>query len=275
MKTSSDLIRSHRFRAKGFLGLGASKPGPSATASQEKLPGYDQDKLTGAYLHVAGCGGIGCMVVLSLVRKGAGIIHLYDGDPVELGNLGRQFFLLSDIGQNKAECLACNVLPHASKEAEIVAHPVWFQDAVQRDGIGRVDVALILPDNDPTRVFAARLFLKTCPVIYVGIGPLAEHGYVFVQKPGQACFGCVFPDATRTERYPCPGTPAMIDILMVTAGLVLTALDSLLMKARPIQWNYWDIYPAGQVPTKPCTIEKRKDCPICGDNSRTTERSGI
>jgi hypothetical protein len=104
-----------------------------------------------------------------------------------------------------------------------------------------------------------------CPVIFVGIGTKAEHGYVFVQKPGAACFGCLFPDAVGNHRQPCPGTPAMVDILLLTAGLVLTALDSLLMKGRPINWNYWDIYPAGTIPTQPLMIERRKDCLLCGE----------
>jgi molybdopterin/thiamine biosynthesis adenylyltransferase len=268
MRTYTGLLRAIRFRAKGFFGIHDGDNGANgATASQEKLPGFEQERLTRALIHVIGCGGIGGMVVPSLVRKGAGVVHLYDGDDVEDGNLGRQFFTRDDVGKNKAECLGRNVLPHASKAADIIAHPVWFQDAAERDGIGPADVALVLPDNDPTRVFAARFFLKRCGVVFVGIGPLAEHGYVFVQRPGEACFGCLFPDATRKERYPCPGTPAMIDILMVTAGLVLTAVDSLLMKGRPIQWNYWDIYPSGMVPTAPITIKRRDDCPICGSKA--------
>jgi hypothetical protein len=51
---------------------------------------------------------------------------------------------------------------------------------------------------------------------------------------------------------------------MVVAGLALTAVDSLLMPGRAVRWNYWDIYPAGTVPTKPTMIERDPECAICG-----------
>jgi adenylyltransferase/sulfurtransferase len=241
------------------------EPGePTATASQERLPGFDQQSLQDACVQMIGVGGIGGTILDSLVRKGCGRIDAYDGDDVELGNLGRQRFFPADVGRNKAICGARNALLHASWPTEITAHPCWFEDAVRAGPTGHASAAIIGPDRDSTRVFASRYFYKMCPVIFVGIGTQAEHGYVFVQKPGQACFGCLFPDAVTNQRKPCPGTPAMVDILLVMAGLVLTALDSVLMKGRRITWNYWDIYPAGTIPTQPIVIERRKDCALCG-----------
>jgi len=262
--TFSSSLRAVRFRSKGFHPENPEDGQQTATASQEKLPGYDQQNLRNARVQMLGCGGIGSSILDNLLRKGVGHVDIYDGDLVELGNLGRQKFFPADIGQNKAICGARNALPHASWPTEVVAHPEWFQDAVRHGAVGAATAGIVGPDNDATRVFASRYFYRMCPVIFVGIGTKAEHGYVFVQKPGQACFACLFPEATKNERKPCPGTPAMIDILLVTAGLVLTALDALLMKGRKINWNYWDIYPSGMIPTQPLVIERRKDCPICG-----------
>ncbi|MDD5677006.1 MAG: ThiF family adenylyltransferase [Kiritimatiellae bacterium] len=257
-------IRSVRFNSNGFHPEKLEEGQKSATASQEQLPGFNQQNLRNARIQMIGCGGIGGSILDNLVRKGCGHVDVYDGDDVELGNLGRQKFFPSDVGKNKALCGARNAMPHASWPTEIVAHPVWFEDAVNHGMVGGASAAIVGPDRDSTRVYSSRYFYKMCPVLFVGIGTRAEHGYVFVQKPGEACFACLFPDATTNKRAPCPGTPAMIDILLVTAGLVLTALDALLMPGRKINWNYWDIYPSGAILTQPLTIERRKDCPICG-----------
>ena len=39
------------------------------------------------------------------------------------------------------------------------------------------------------------------------------------------------------DRYPCPGTPAIADILQAVGALAVYAVDTLLMK-RPRHWNY-------------------------------------
>jgi len=39
------------------------------------------------------------------------------------------------------------------------------------------------------------------------------------------------------DRYPCPGTPAVADILQAVGGLAVYAIDTLLMK-RSRTWNY-------------------------------------
>jgi molybdopterin/thiamine biosynthesis adenylyltransferase len=125
------------------------------------------------------------------------------------------------------------------------------------------DVVVVGVDNNPTRVCAARYF-RTCgvPVIFTAVSKTANNGYVFVQEPNGPCFGCLFPDALNDESYPCPGTPAIKDILKVVAGLVLYALDSVLM-ARPRQWNYKDIVLDGSIPGNDWRIAARAECPIC------------
>ena len=39
------------------------------------------------------------------------------------------------------------------------------------------------------------------------------------------------------DRYPCPGTPAIAEILQVVGALAVYAVDTLLMN-RPRTWNY-------------------------------------
>lgn len=63
-------------------------------------------KLKQARVAVAGLGGLGSLVALSLARSGVGFLHLIDFDIVEPTNLNRQQYRLNHLGQFKAEALA-------------------------------------------------------------------------------------------------------------------------------------------------------------------------
>jgi hypothetical protein len=93
-------------------------------------------------------------------------------------------------------------------------------------------------DNNPARVAASRFFrFKGIPVIFAAVSRDGDHGYVFVQDKHGPCIGCLFPDMADDDRYPCPGTPAVADILQAIGALALYAVDTLLMN-RPRAWNY-------------------------------------
>jgi hypothetical protein len=103
------------------------------------------------------------------------------------------------------------------------------------------------------------------PVVFTAVSETADHGYIFVQEPGQACWGCAFPDEVNDETYPCPGTPAVKDILKVVAGIAVYAVDTLLPgMARLRCWNYKDVYLDGSIPGNDWQVKRRKDCQLCG-----------
>jgi len=55
---------------------------------------------------IAGCGGLGSNVAVSLARAGVGNLILADFDIVELSNLNRQHFFLQDVGKKKVNALS-------------------------------------------------------------------------------------------------------------------------------------------------------------------------
>ena len=59
---------------------------------------------------IAGIGGIGSNVARILAQAGLGQIKIVDFDTVEAGNLNRQFYRISQVGQKKTESLAGNLI---------------------------------------------------------------------------------------------------------------------------------------------------------------------
>jgi sulfur carrier protein ThiS adenylyltransferase len=55
---------------------------------------------------IAGCGGLGSNVAVSLTRSGVGNLILADFDVVELSNINRQHFFLQDVGKKKVNALS-------------------------------------------------------------------------------------------------------------------------------------------------------------------------
>jgi hypothetical protein len=100
------------------------------------------------------------------------------------------------------------------------------------------------------------------PVIFSAVSRDGDHGYVFVQAKHGACIGCLFPDMADDDRYPCPGTPAVADVLQVAGGLAIYAADTLLMN-RNRDWNYRDTSLAKASRDRAGMVVFRTACSIC------------
>ena len=67
-----------------------------------------QEKLEKATVAICGLGGLGSHVAVLLARAGVGKLILIDYDRVELTNLHRQQYKVSQVGKYKAEALEEN-----------------------------------------------------------------------------------------------------------------------------------------------------------------------
>ena len=211
---------------------------PGAADRQGKIPGFNQGIFSKASVTCIGAGGINSQIAPTLVRKGIGVLTLLDDDIVEASNLNRQRFYESDIGENKAVALARNLQRDCIADTEIRGWPLRFEEAVARKIDLSCNVAICGVDNNPARVAASRYFrFEGIPVIFTAVSRDGDHGYVFVQERHGPCIACMFPDMINDDHYPCPGTPAIADILQAVGALVVYAVDTLLMK-RPRSWNY-------------------------------------
>jgi molybdopterin/thiamine biosynthesis adenylyltransferase len=211
---------------------------PGAEDRQRLIPGFDQAVFSKSSVCCVGAGGIISHIAPTLVRKGIGRITLLDRDVVEASNLNRQLFYEEDIGRNKALTLAKNLQHECIATTDIHGYACRLEDAIERNIDLSCDVAICGVDNNQARVAASRFFRSAgISVIFAAVSRDGDHGYVFVQEKHGPCIACVFPDMTDEDRYPCPGTPAVADILQAVGALSVYALDSLLVRRKRL-WNY-------------------------------------
>ena len=64
------------------------------------------EKLINSRVAIAGLGGLGSNVAISLARAGIGKLFLVDHDTVDITNLNRQQYFTEDIGRKKTEALS-------------------------------------------------------------------------------------------------------------------------------------------------------------------------
>lgn len=237
-------------------------PIPGAEDRQRLIPGWDQEAYSKASVVCIGAGGIISHIAPTLCRKGIGKITVLDRDIVEVSNLNRQRFYPRDIGKNKAVALAENLQPECIVATEISAYALNLEDAIERRLSLSCSVAICGVDNNPARVVASRHFrFSGIPVIFAAVSRDGDHGYAFVQEKHGPCIGCVFPDMADDDRYPCPGTPAVAEILQGVGSLVVYATDSLLM-SRPRDWNYRRISMSNGAGNGAAFITGRENCGI-------------
>ena len=74
-------------------------------AFDARFPKEMQVKLRGAKVAVAGLGGLGSNIAVMLARSGIGELLLVDFDVVDVTNLNRQMYFISQLGKPKAEAL--------------------------------------------------------------------------------------------------------------------------------------------------------------------------
>ncbi len=221
---------------------------------------YDQEALNQGRIVLVGGGGLGSWIGTAVVRKGLGEVGLFDGDCVEISNLSRQHFFERDLYKPKGTRLARNLRKHATNDSIITGFPCTFQEAVERGVVPECDVAVVGVDNSKARFFCSKYFYQTTPVIFTSINHEADAGYVFIQEPGKACFGCAFGDEYARSTKKCVGST--IDISMVMAGIVSYAIDSLLMK-RMRSWNYKRVYLSGYLGDLSLMIQRESECAFC------------
>lgn len=237
---------------------------PVLNSTQAMIPGFELAAIQAAHIVLVGAGGIGSPVAATLTRKGVGKLSIVDDDKVELPNLTRQLYSRQDIGKYKAHCLARNIERDGLFPTRVEAHPFRFEELLER-GHSFDDATLICcgVDNNPTRRAVCHYAIEhNKPAIYAAVSRGGNEAYIMVQEPRKACWACAFPHYVNDDRYPC-GLPAIADVLMVVAGQICFAVDTL-VSDRPRTWNVRETFLDGSLPDRAREVPRRGDCVICG-----------
>jgi|GEM_PF-652779 molybdopterin/thiamine biosynthesis adenylyltransferase len=234
---------------------------------QAKVPGFSQEVFSNLKVLLVGAGALGGEIAEGLVRKGVGRLAILDFDVVQPSNLARQFFTEADVLSNKAMCLVRNLQPHGYMGTEMIGWPLSFEDALEQDVDLTCGVVVSAVDDAETRA-AISCFANEnkIPAVFSAVSEQADHGVVFIQEVDGPCFGCAFPNQAQGGRTPCPGTPAIKDIMKVMGGIVLYAIDSLFME-RPRRWTLYDLSLVDGNSSRCGNVERRPECPLCGGDA--------
>ncbi len=100
-------------------------------------------RMKSAVVGVAGLGGLGSAVAISLARMGIGTLILADFDIVEPSNLNRQNYFIEHIGRPKTEAMA-QILAHINPYIRVRTHQV-----------------ILTPDNIP-HIFKSATIVVEC-----------------------------------------------------------------------------------------------------------------
>jgi len=100
---------------------------------------YITEKLENAKVGIAGLGGLGSNVAVSLARMGIGSLVLVDFDKVDKSNLNRQQYFLRHIGMYKTEALK-EVLYDINSEINLESKNVYIHEENIEELFGDVDI---------------------------------------------------------------------------------------------------------------------------------------
>jgi adenylyltransferase/sulfurtransferase len=184
-----------------------------------------QARLAAARVAVVGCGALGGVVAMTLVRAGVGSLRLVDRDVPELSNLPRQvLFDESDVAAGLPKAVA------AARQLEKIAATVQIQPVVAdltaanaAELLGGVDVLVDGTDNFETR-FLVNEYACRHRVPWVHGGAIGAEGRVMTIVPGRtACLRCLIPEPPAPGSLPTCDTAGIIGPAAIVVGAVQAA----------------------------------------------------
>ncbi|MCK9306358.1 MAG: HesA/MoeB/ThiF family protein [Methanoculleus sp.] len=223
-----------------------------------------QERLKDAKVFIAGAGGLGCPIALYLAVAGIGEIRIADRDIVDRTNLNRQVLHReSDIGELKARSAEAK-LREANPDIRVEAFATTIDATNVRDLVGDVDLIVDAMDNFSTRYLLNQEALRSgMPLIHGAIRGFDGQATTII--PGRtACLECIFPEAPPAEVFPVVGTtPGVIGLIQANEAIKYLLGKEDLLVNRLLLWD------GLSTTLETYTVERRPDCPACGEGVRS------
>lgn len=124
-----------------------------------------QDKVVG----IAGIGGLGSNIAVSLLRAGVQQFIIADDDRVEISNLNRQYYFLDQVGMRKTAALQQNLL-----RINPYVQVAWHDNRITADNLtdifARADLLIEAFDEPEMKVLTAHHWMQKFPQRFLIMG---------------------------------------------------------------------------------------------------------
>jgi molybdopterin/thiamine biosynthesis adenylyltransferase/rhodanese-related sulfurtransferase len=232
-----------------------------------------QLKLLDSRILLIGAGGLGSPASLYLAAAGIGTLGIVDGDIVDETNLQRQIaHSLDTLGTPKVDS-AKRTINALNPDVNVVT----YRERLTSENIDRIlddgwDLIVDGADNFPTRYLVNDASVwRNIPVVHGSI--YRFEGQVTVFKPQDGpCYRCLFPEPPPPELAPSCSEggvlgvlPGIIGSLQTNEAIKLAAGIGESLVGRLL------LFDALATEFNEVKIERRADCPVCGDHPTITE----
>ena len=159
----------------------------------EKRQGADlQQKFSSACVAVCGLGGLGSNVVISLARAGVGTLLLIDYDRVDISNLHRQQYTVSQLGMYKTDAME-QTLSEIAPYCNVITHTIKLT-ADKLSLIADCDIVCECFDNAECKAMLVNSVAECYPEKYIvaasGMSGLYTGNVIQTKKLGERLYIC-------------------------------------------------------------------------------------
>jgi sulfur-carrier protein adenylyltransferase/sulfurtransferase len=232
-----------------------------------------QLKLLDSRILLIGAGGLGSPASLYLAAAGVGTLGIVDADIVDETNLQRQIaHSLDTLGTPKVDS-AKRAINALNPDVEVVT----YRERLTSENIDRIledrwDLIVDGADNFPTRYLVNDASVwHGIPVVHGSI--YRFDGQVTVFKPHEGpCYRCLFPEPPPPELAPSCAEGGVLGVLPGIVGSLQTneAIKLAAGIGEPLVGRLL-LFDALATEFNEVRIERRPDCPVCGDHPTITE----
>ncbi|MDR3319838.1 MAG: ThiF family adenylyltransferase, partial [Desulfovibrio sp.] len=230
-----------------------------------------QKKLKNSGVLLVGAGGLGSPAALYLAAAGIGEIGIIDNDRVDESNLQRQIIhSTEDVGRPKTASAKEAVL-RLNPHVDVTVFDTALSSANALGIFSRFDVIVDGTDN-----FAARYLINDAcallgkPDVYGAVYQFEGQATVFDAARGP-CLRCLMPEPPAPGAVPSCGEGGVLGVVpCITGGIQTTEVIQLVLDGQSPLIGKFLAFDAWTMHFHTFTIEKKKDCPLCGERPTVT-----
>jgi len=179
-----------------------------------------------AVVGIAGAGGLGSNIAISLVRAGIGKLIIADFDTVSITNLNRQQYFLDQLGQPKVSALKAN-LERISISTQIDIHQVKIEPASLNPIFGECVIMIEAFDSADQKRMLIEAWTELYPerpiIAASGLAGIGQNDRIKQQKFGNIYICGDF--ETELEDGISPMAPRVAIVANMQANLCLELLS--------------------------------------------------